>query len=74
LPLPASLLVVSGALRASPVDLGRAQGAGHRIGSRRTENRLWDAAENGKISDASQISSGIALEDATRLEMLLVPA
>jgi hypothetical protein len=36
-PLPASLLDLSGAPRASPVDRGWDRGAEHRIGPRRTE-------------------------------------
>jgi hypothetical protein len=58
-----SLFAVSGAPVASPVDRGRARGAGHRIGPRRRER--VDAAGNENVP---QIPCRDAL--GTRLEML----
>jgi hypothetical protein len=64
-PLPASLLVVSGMPGASPVDQGRAWGAGHRIGSRQMDRPFGGAQlETKKLSSAPQIPLEDALVDA----------
>jgi hypothetical protein len=67
-PLPASLLVLSGAPGASRVDRGRARGAGHRIGRCRTEGGFEARGWERNFVRRAQIPLGLFW--GTRLEML----